>query len=52
MLAKRVFEPLGMTDTAFYVPAARLARFLPEVGQGLLVRRLRRARIASKPVWR
>jgi CubicO group peptidase (beta-lactamase class C family) len=33
VLAKRVFEPLGMTDTAFYVPAARLARFLPEVAR-------------------
>jgi CubicO group peptidase (beta-lactamase class C family) len=27
VLAKRVFEPLGMTDTAFYVPAAKMARF-------------------------
>ncbi|HEY1670954.1 MAG TPA: serine hydrolase domain-containing protein [Trebonia sp.] len=27
VLSKRVFEPLGMTDTAFYVPAAKLARF-------------------------
>jgi CubicO group peptidase (beta-lactamase class C family) len=27
VLAKRVFEPLGMTDTAFYVPAAKMGRF-------------------------
>ncbi len=27
VLAKRVFEPLGMTDTAFHVPAAKLDRF-------------------------
>jgi CubicO group peptidase (beta-lactamase class C family) len=27
VLSKRVFEPLGMTDTAFYVPAAKLGRF-------------------------
>src|SRR6201994_3311742 len=27
VLAKRVFEPLGMTDTAFHVPAAQLDRF-------------------------
>ena len=27
VLGKRVFEPLGMTDTAFYVPAAKLGRF-------------------------
>jgi CubicO group peptidase (beta-lactamase class C family) len=27
VLGKRVFEPLGMTDTAFYVPAAKMARF-------------------------
>jgi CubicO group peptidase (beta-lactamase class C family) len=27
VLGKRVFEPLGMTDTAFYVPAAKLDRF-------------------------
>jgi CubicO group peptidase (beta-lactamase class C family) len=27
VLSKRVFEPLGMADTAFYVPAAKLARF-------------------------
>jgi CubicO group peptidase (beta-lactamase class C family) len=27
VLSKRVFEPLGMTDTAFYVPAAKMARF-------------------------
>jgi CubicO group peptidase (beta-lactamase class C family) len=27
VLSKRVFEPLGMTDTAFYVPAAKLSRF-------------------------
>ena len=26
VLSKRVFEPLGMADTAFYVPAAKLAR--------------------------
>jgi CubicO group peptidase (beta-lactamase class C family) len=27
VLRKRVFEPLGMTDTAFYVPASKLSRF-------------------------
>jgi CubicO group peptidase (beta-lactamase class C family) len=27
VLSKRVFEPLGMADTAFYVPAAKLAGF-------------------------
>jgi CubicO group peptidase (beta-lactamase class C family) len=27
VLSKRVFEPLGMTDTAFYVPPAKMARF-------------------------
>jgi CubicO group peptidase (beta-lactamase class C family) len=27
VLGKRVFEPLGMTDTAFYVPAAKMSRF-------------------------
>jgi CubicO group peptidase (beta-lactamase class C family) len=27
VLAKRVFEPLGMTDTGFHVPAAKLDRF-------------------------
>jgi CubicO group peptidase (beta-lactamase class C family) len=27
VLSKLVFEPLGMTDTAFYVPAAKLGRF-------------------------
>ncbi|HEY6789091.1 MAG TPA: serine hydrolase domain-containing protein, partial [Trebonia sp.] len=27
VLAKRVFEPLGMIDTGFYVPAAKLGRF-------------------------
>ena len=27
VLRKRVFEPLGMTDTGFYVPAAKLDRF-------------------------
>ena len=27
VLSKRVFEPLGMTDTAFHVPADELARF-------------------------
>ena len=27
VLSKRVFEPLGMTDTAFHVPAAKLGRF-------------------------
>jgi len=27
VLGKRVFEPLGMRDTAFYVPAAKLGRF-------------------------
>jgi CubicO group peptidase (beta-lactamase class C family) len=27
VLGKRVFEPLGMTDTAFYVPAEKMARF-------------------------
>jgi len=26
-LAERIFEPLGMKDTAFYVPAAKLGRF-------------------------
>jgi CubicO group peptidase (beta-lactamase class C family) len=27
VLSKRVFEPLGMADTGFYVPADKLARF-------------------------
>jgi CubicO group peptidase (beta-lactamase class C family) len=27
VLARRVFEPLGMTDTGFYVPAEKLSRF-------------------------
>jgi CubicO group peptidase (beta-lactamase class C family) len=27
VLGKRVFEPLGMRDTAFYVPAAKMSRF-------------------------
>jgi CubicO group peptidase (beta-lactamase class C family) len=27
VLDKRVFEPLGMTDTAFYVPADKMSRF-------------------------
>jgi len=27
VLARRVFEPLGMTDTGFFVPAAKLDRF-------------------------
>ncbi len=27
VLSKRVFEPLGMTDTAFYVPADKMSRF-------------------------
>ena len=27
VLGKRLFEPLGMKDTAFYVPAAKLSRF-------------------------
>jgi CubicO group peptidase (beta-lactamase class C family) len=27
VLRKRVFEPLGMADTAFHVPAAKLSRF-------------------------
>jgi CubicO group peptidase (beta-lactamase class C family) len=27
VLGQRVFEPLGMADTAFYVPAAKLSRF-------------------------
>lgn len=27
VLAQRVFEPLGMADTGFYVPAAELSRF-------------------------
>lgn len=65
VLSKRVFEPLGMADTAFHVPAAKLARFTsmyaPRAahpadaglagaargGQGLLVLRLRRARLAA-----
>lgn len=28
-LAERIFEPLGMTDTAFHVPAGKLARLPP-----------------------
>jgi CubicO group peptidase (beta-lactamase class C family) len=31
-LAERVFEPLGMTDTAFYVPAEKLDRLPPVHG--------------------
>lgn len=31
-LAERVFAPLGMTDTGFHVPAARLDRFPPYHG--------------------
>jgi CubicO group peptidase (beta-lactamase class C family) len=27
VLGKRVFEPLGMTDTGFYLPKAKLSRF-------------------------
>jgi CubicO group peptidase (beta-lactamase class C family) len=27
VLSKRVFEPLGMIDTAFYVPASKISRF-------------------------
>ena len=27
VLSKRVFEPLGMTDTALYVPASKMSRF-------------------------
>jgi len=27
VLSKRVFEPLGLTDTAFYVPQAKMSRF-------------------------
>jgi CubicO group peptidase (beta-lactamase class C family) len=27
VLSKRVFEPLGMADTGFYVPAGKMARF-------------------------
>jgi len=27
VLSKRVFEPLGLTDTAFYVPADKMTRF-------------------------
>jgi CubicO group peptidase (beta-lactamase class C family) len=27
VLAERIFEPLGMTDTSFYVPADKLGRF-------------------------
>jgi CubicO group peptidase (beta-lactamase class C family) len=27
VLSERVFQPLGMTDTAFYVPAGQMARF-------------------------
>ncbi|MCM1156231.1 MAG: beta-lactamase family protein [Roseburia sp.] len=37
-LAKRIFEPLGMKDTAFYVPAdkqARLAKVYDETPDGL-----------------
>ena len=38
-LKKRIFEPLGMQDTAFYVPAARqdrLAKVYRETGDGLV----------------
>lgn len=38
-LRKRIFEPLGMQDTAFYVPAARqdrLAKVYRETGDGLV----------------
>jgi CubicO group peptidase (beta-lactamase class C family) len=34
-LAERLFEPLGMADTAFYVPAAKLGRFTSYYGTGL-----------------
>lgn len=29
LLRERIFEPLGMNDTAFHVPASKLDRFLP-----------------------
>jgi CubicO group peptidase (beta-lactamase class C family) len=34
-LAERIFEPLGMTDTSFYVPAAKLDRLPPYRGPDL-----------------
>ncbi len=36
-LAKRVIEPLGMKDTAFYVPKAKRGRFAVMYGRGLKV---------------
>lgn len=33
-LAERIFEPLGMVDTGFYVPAAKLDRLAPFHAQG------------------
>ena len=32
LLAESVFEPLGMSDTAFYVPADKLERLMPVYG--------------------
>jgi CubicO group peptidase (beta-lactamase class C family) len=41
-LRERIFEPLGMTDTAFYVPRDKLDRFaaayVPDGGSGLALR--------------
>src|SRR5437667_6586062 len=34
-LAERIFDPLGMTDTSFYVPADKLDRLPPYRGPGL-----------------
>ena len=33
-LAERIFEPLGMVDTGFWVPAEKLSRFGPCYGEG------------------
>jgi CubicO group peptidase (beta-lactamase class C family) len=35
LLAERIFEPLGMTDTAFHVPAEKLGRLAPRHGADL-----------------
>lgn len=37
-LAKRIFRPLGMKDTGFYVPAKKLDRLAAVYGRGLKIR--------------
>lgn len=55
LLAERLFEPLGMTDTGFHVPAGRLHRlpfaYRPDPETGGLVPADDRSRWASPPAF-